>query len=87
MKAPLEKIFKIKTYDLFKQLRNNVKNYYWVKPMDKDQQSNISNTEKRIILEYKTVNIVNDKETPGIGKTKFYVYQSTKWKGQKRLFL
>tara|TARA_Y100001954_G_scaffold52853_1_gene56359 strand:+ start:4554 stop:5843 length:1290 start_codon:yes stop_codon:yes gene_type:complete len=83
-----KKFSKSKTYDLFKQLRNNVKSYYWVKPMDKDQQSNIMNTEKRtVILEYKTVNIVDDKETPGIGKTKFYVYQSTKWKGQKRPLL
>ena len=45
-----KKFSKSKTYDLFKQLRKNVKSYYWVKPMDKDQQSNIYHTEKRTVI-------------------------------------
>ena len=86
--AVVGKISKTKVSELLTKLNEKIRNYHFIKPMDKDHKSNLVNIEKKTIkLEYDTTKIVGGTEEKVQGITKFYLYQSRKWRNEKRPLL
>jgi len=84
-----KKLTKTKVADLMTRLKRRVGKFQLIKPMDKEEKSNIFNLEKKTVnLRYvNPSNVGVDNTNEAFGMTKFYIYSSRKWKNEKRPLL